>query len=260
MLAGSRRWAVEQGDCLEWLASLPEGCATLAVTDPPFNIGLKYTGYHDRQPVAAFLGWLAERLQALLRVLTPTASLWVAMGPALQHRVRMLLEDQGWHWRGTVIWHYTFGPHQTAKWTPSYTPVHYMVRDPRRFVFDADAVRVPSARQTKYKDRRANPKGRVPDDVWTVSRVCGTFKERTGHVCQQPLALVERMILATSQPGDLVLDPFAGSGTTLAAAVKLGRRALGCELSEETAGLARGRITEMEEAEARLVSAHRVEA
>ena len=125
-----------------------------------------------------------------------------------------------------------------------------MVKDPDEFTFNAEAIRVPSARQLVYGDRRANPTGRLPDDTWILRpqdlpdgftaeedtwyfpRVCGTFKERAGwHGCQMPEQLLGRIIRACSNPGELVLDPFAGSGTTLAVAKKLGRRYLGFELS-----------------------------
>ena len=132
--------------------------------------------------------------------------------------------------------------------------------DPKRFTFNAAAVRVPSARQTTYADRRANPTGKLPDDTWVlrpqedgsffqahedtwyVSRVCGTFKERTGHPCQMPEAVLERILRVSSNPGDLVLDPFSGSGTTLAVAKRLGRHYLGIELSQEYAERIRQRL------------------
>ena len=126
-------------------------------------------------------------------------------------------------------------------------------------------MRVPSARQTTYADRRANPAGKLPDDTWVLRpqesddalragrrtpgrcpRVCGTFKERTGHPCQMPEAVLERIIRVASNPGDLVLDPFAGSGTTLAAALRLGRRYLGIELSEQYADGVRKRLQQIE--------------
>ena len=131
--------------------------------------------------------------------------------------------------------------------------VNYTTRLPCHIWIGVRAVgtsRVPSARQTTYADRRANPKGKLPDDTWVlrpqedsrcfsaesdtwhVSRVCGTFKERGEHPCQMPEALLERIIRVASNPGDLVFDPFAGSGTTLAAAKKLGRKYLGCEMSK----------------------------
>ncbi|MCC6682434.1 MAG: site-specific DNA-methyltransferase [Phycisphaeraceae bacterium] len=141
------------------------------------------------------------------------------------------------------------------------------------FTFHYDAAAVPSARMTTYQDKRQNPKGKLPDDTWVArfpamadwhvrpqeaaeegyfqsdddtwyqSRLCGTFKERTDwHPCQLPEALLERIIKVSSNPGDLVFDPFAGSGTTLAAAAKLGRDWLGCELSEDYADKALQRI------------------
>jgi site-specific DNA-methyltransferase (adenine-specific) len=120
--------------------------------------------------------------------------------------------------------------------------VLYYAADPKRLTFNADAVRVPSDRQTKYRDKRANPKGRVPGDVWHVPRVCGTFRERRDHCCQTPEEVVERIIRVASNPGDLVVDPMCGTGTTLAVAKRLGRRYLGVELCEATADLARRRV------------------
>jgi site-specific DNA-methyltransferase (adenine-specific) len=149
-----------------------------------------------------------------------------------------------------------------------------MVKDPRKFTFNArdPAIRVPSARQLVYADKRANPKGRLPDDTWIIqgnwpenewvlrpqdlpegfradgdtwyfARVCGTFNERTGwHGCQMPEQLLGRIIRASSNEGDLVLDPFAGSGTTLAVAKKLGRRFLGFEISADYTKRARTRL------------------
>jgi site-specific DNA-methyltransferase (adenine-specific) len=162
--------------------------------------------------------------------------------------------------RNWIVWHYTFGVHCTKKFNRSHAHVFYYVADPKRFTFHADAIRVPSARQTTYADRRANPTGKVPDDTWVlrpqeeercfrpqadtwfVSRVCGTFKERTGHPCQMPEAVLERIVRVSSSPGDLVLDPFAGSGTTLAVAKRLRRHYLGVELSADYAGRVRERL------------------
>ncbi|MHC4066583.1 MAG: DNA-methyltransferase, partial [Planctomycetota bacterium] len=127
--------------------------------------------------------------------------------------------------------------------------------------FNTDEIRVPSARQLVYADKRAEPKGRVPDDTWILrpqdvpdgfgpdedtwyfSRVCGTFGERRGwHGCQMPEQLLGRIIKACSNPGDMVLDPFVGSGTTLAVAKKLDRKWIGFEVSHEYASQARARI------------------
>ncbi|MCX7700902.1 MAG: site-specific DNA-methyltransferase, partial [Gemmataceae bacterium] len=185
---------------------------------------------------------------------------WLAIGDeyVAEHKVR--LDALGLTMRNWVIWHYTFGVHCEKKFTRSHAHLLYYVADAKRFTFNADAVRVPSARQMVYADRRANPKGRVPDDTWVlrpqedarffrpdgdtwyVPRVCGTFKERTGHPCQMPEAVLDRIIRVTTNPGDVVLDPFAGSGTTLVVAKRLGRRFLGIELSENYAEEVRQRL------------------
>jgi DNA modification methylase len=137
--------------------------------------------------------------------------------------------------RNWIIWHYTFGQQTKNKFARAHTHIFYFVNDKNNFTFNDLAVRVPSDRQLIYNDKRANPKGKMPDDVWNgYSRVCGTFKERTGwHPCQMPESLLKRIIAVSSDPGHLVLDPFSGSGTTAAAAYQLGRDYLGIEMSEE---------------------------
>src|SRR5512147_2560984 len=138
-----------------------------------------------------------------------------------------------------------------------------MVKEAKRFTFTADAptVRVPSARQLVYADGRANPKGRLPDntwilrpqdvpggfgpdqDTWYFPRVAGTFKEREGfHGCQMPEQLLGRIIRCCSNPKEVVLDPFGGSGTTLAVAKKLDRQWLGFELSADYVAKIKSRL------------------
>src|SRR5262245_57421753 len=129
------------GDNLDLLRRVRTGSVNLVPCDPPFNIGLDYPGYDDRRPDADYLGGLRVRFAECKRVLAEDGSLFVAIGPRHQHRVLALLEDLGFFWRNTIIWHYTFGPHQTRKLTPSYTPIHYVTKHPTRFTFEADAVR-----------------------------------------------------------------------------------------------------------------------
>src|SRR5262249_45708540 len=214
------------GDCVEVLAKLPEGTVDLAFADPPFNIGYDYDVYDDRRARADYLDWTESWLAAVRRVLKPEGSFFVAIGDEYAAEIKVRLDGLGLSMRNWIVWHYTFGVHCTRKFTRSHAHIFYYVMDPRHFTFNADAVRVPSARQTTYADRRANPKGRVPDDTWVLrpqedarffqpdddtwyeSRVCGTFKERVGHPCQMPEAVLERIIGVASKPGDLVLDPF----------------------------------------------------
>jgi site-specific DNA-methyltransferase (adenine-specific) len=248
------------GDCLRHLAAIPGGTVDLAFADPPFNIGYEYDVYSDNQTKADYLAWTVEWLRAVHRVLKPTGSFYVAIGDEYAAEIKVRLDDLGMTLRNWIIWHYTFGVNCKQKFNRSHAHILYYVADPRRFTFNADEIRVPSARQTTYADRRANPRGKLPDDTWVlrpqeddscfppdsdtwyVARVCGTFKERTGHPCQMPEAVLERIIRVSSNPGDLVLDPFAGSGTTLATAKRLGRSYLGIELSAEYAEGIRQRL------------------
>ena len=248
------------GDCLKHLAALPAGCVDLAFADPPFNIGYEYDVYDDRRSRASYLTWTAQWIQAVRRVLKPEGSFYVAIGDEYAAEVKLRLDEVGLSMRNWIVWHYTFGVSCKQKFNRSHAHIFYHVADPKRFTFNADAVRVPSARQTTYADRRANPTGKLPDDTWVLrpqedgsffgagedtwyfSRVCGTFKERTSHPCQMPEAVLERIVRVSSNPGDLVLDPFAGSGTTLAVARRLGRRYLGIELSNEYAEGIRQRL------------------
>jgi len=261
---GLPRDEVITGDCLEVLGRLEAGCVDLVFADPPFNIGYEYDRYDDRRTKAEYLGWADRWLAAAVRVLKPDGSFFLAIGDEYAAEYKVRLDALGLALRNWIVWHYTFGVNCTRKFNRSHAHILYYVRDPKRYTFHADAVRVPSARLTVYADRRANPGGKLPDDTWVlrpqesdrhfrpdsdtwyVPRVCGTFRERTAHPCQMPEAVLERIIRVATDPGDLVLDPFAGSGTTLAVAKKLGRRFLGIELSDAYADLARKRLQSIE--------------
>jgi DNA modification methylase len=242
MLALMNTDRIITGNCLDVLPTLPPGVANLVFADPPFNIGLDYPAYVDRLSREEYLAWTDRWLAAVLRVLSPTGSLFVQTADEWAGCLQVRLDALGLAWRNTIVWAYTFGPHQKRKFGRDHQQILYYVADPGRFTFNAADVLVPSARQAKYRDRRAKPGGRVPGDVWHFPRVCGTFRERRGHCCQTPLPVVERIVRVASNHGDLVLDPFAGTGTALVAARSLGRRCLGVELCEATAELARRRL------------------
>ena len=241
------------GDCLEGFAKLRDGSVDLVFADPPFNIGYEYDVYDDRKSAGHYLEWSKCWAAEVFRVLKPGGTFWLAIGDEFAAELKVLAHRElGFSLRNWVVWYYTFGVNCTKKFTRSHAHLFYFVKDPKQFTFNADAVRVPSARQLIYLDSRANPKGRLPDDTWILRphdvpegfapegdtwyfpRVCGTYKERAGwHGCQMPEQLLGRIVRACSNPGDVVLDPFGGSGTTLVVAKKLGRRFLGFELSPE---------------------------
>lgn len=259
------------GDCVEGMASLPTGKVDLAVADPPFGIGFGYDVYDDSLDDTEYLKWSRSWLGEMSRVLSPKGSFWLAIGDSYASELDVMCRREfGFHRRSWCIHHFTFGVNALRKFTPSHVHLFQYVVNPKDFTFNGDAIKVPSARQLVYKDRRAKQGGRLPNDVWALlpqehaelfrpegsvwfePRVCGTFKERVAHPCQMPLGILDRIVKVSSNPGDLVLDPFTGSGTTLVAAKRLGRRYLGFELSEAYAGVARARLEETPSSEVAL--------
>lgn len=246
--------SVVLGDCVAGMRSLAAGSVDLIFADPPFNIGYDYDVYHDRQEHAAYLDWSRKWISAVHRALKPDGTFWLAIGDEYAAELKLISQEIGFHPRSWVIWYYTFGVNCKQKFTRSHAHLFYFVKDPANFTFRADELenRIPSARQLVYNDNRSNPVGRLPDDTWIlrpqdltsgftavedtwyIPRVAGTFKERAGfHGCQMPEQLLGRIIRVCSKEGDLVIDPFSGSATTLAVAKKLGRKYLGFDLSEE---------------------------
>lgn len=276
------------GDCVAQMRQWPSESVDLVFADPPYNIGYTYDRYHDRRDDDEYVCWTTQWIDGCVRLLKPSGSLYILIGDEYAAEVRLHLKQHERQrrvvFRNWIVWHYTFGQNCQSKFNRSHAHLFYAVGSGAcrgaggagstagtggsgavkdgSFTFNRDAVAVPSARQTTYSDRRANPKGKLPDDTWYLRpqetdgryfqpdsdtwyepRLCGTFKERTSwHPCQLPESLLERVIKVSSNPGDLVFDPFVGSGTTLAVANRLGRRWLGCELSPDYAERALRRI------------------
>jgi len=234
------------------MRKLPEGTVDLAFADPPFNIGYEYDVYKDKLGYNQYLDWSRQWIEEVVRILKPDGTFWLAIGDEYAAELKLISQDCGLVCRSWVIWYYTFGVNCKQKFTRSHAHLFHMVKDPAAFTFNTEEIRVPSARQLVYGDKRANPKGRLPDDTWIlrpqdvpesfapthdtwyVPRVNGTFSERGGwHGCQMPERVLERIIRCSSNPEELVFDPFSGSGTTPCVAKKLGRDYLAFEMSEE---------------------------
>lgn len=244
------------GDCIEGMFKQPKGAAKLAFADPPYNIGYDYEDYDDSRPPDEYRAWCEQWMMATHQMLSDDGTFWLVIGDEWQAELKILARECGFHMRSHIVWYYTFGVNCTEKFTRSHAHLFYFTKHKKRFTFNADQIRVPSARQLVYNDKRANPDGRLPDDTWIlrpqdlhpeqafaaesdtwhIPRVAGTFKQRQkGASNQLPEQLLGRIIRACSNPGDLVIDPFAGSATTLVVAKKLGRQYLGWEISKAAA-------------------------
>jgi DNA modification methylase len=231
-----------QGDCCAVLASLPAESVDLVVADPPYNIGIDYGGGKKADRRGDYWQWCRQWIYLCRRVLKPAGSIWVISGQEHAAEIDISLRLDDFTIRNRVTWHETFGVYCRRKFGRCSRPMFYAVKDKKNFTFNKDAVTVPSARQT-YGDKRASPGGKIMGDVWQISRVCGTFRERVDGVpTQLPSELVARIIGVSSNPGDAVLDPFAGSGTTLAVAKQMGRQATGIELNPDYAKIAGRRL------------------
>lgn len=247
-----------------WLRQQPTYTADLVIVDPPYNIGYDYGegGYDDNKSPDAYGAWLLDCFKQTRRVLKPDGTFWIIMGDEWVADARVLARQAGFSLRSWVVWYYTFGVNCKQKLTRSHAHLLYMVSDPKKFYFNTDSERVPSAREVVYKDKRAAKGGRLPDDtwilypsddsayfspnndVWLMSRVCGTFKERIeGAANQLPEKLIGRIVNLCSKPGDVVLDWVAGTGTTAAVAKKLGRVPIGCEMDPKFVTMANTRLS-----------------
>ena len=221
------------GDCIEVMKNIPSNYVNLVFADPPFNIGINYDVHKDNMSYYEYCRWSERWIKECYRILKPNGSIYVAIGDEYAAEINIILKKTGFYFRNWIIWYYTFGQNQKKKFSRSHTHILYFTKSKKDFTFNDKDIRVPSARQLVYKDKRANPLGKVPDDVWQISRVCGNFKERIGnHPCQMPESLLELVIKASSNKGDLVLDPFGGTGTTAVVSKKLNRNFIIIEISE----------------------------
>jgi site-specific DNA-methyltransferase (adenine-specific) len=222
------------GDCIEIMRTLPTKSIDLVFADPPFNIGIKYDVHNDNMPYEDYYNWSEKWIKETYRLLKNNGTIYIAIGDEFASEINIILKRTGFYFRNWIIWYYTFGQSQRKKFNRAHTHILYFTKDKERFTFNDRDIRVPSARQLIYKDKRANPIGKIPDDVWQFSRVCGTFKERIGkHPCQMPEDLLELIIKTSSKEGELVLDPFGGTGTTVAVAKRLKRNFITMEISKE---------------------------
>ena len=244
------------GDCRTLLEQMPDGCAQLVVTSPPYNIGKKY---ETRVALDDYLAREREIIGICIDKVAPGGSICWQVGNHVDRGevfpLDMLLypsfKARGLSLRNRIVWHFEHGLHGSHRFSGRHETILWFTKDDRdgNYVFNLDPVRVPQ----KYPGKKAykgpkkgqltsNPLGKNPGDVWVIPNVKHNHVEKTVHPCQFPVELVERLILALTNPGDLVLDPYMGVGSALAAAVMLSRRAAGADVIGEYVDIARDRV------------------
>lgn len=223
------------GDCLEYLKQIPDDTIDMAFADPPFNLRKKYNSYHDRRHLDEYLAWCRLWITEMVRVTKPTGSIFVHNIPQwLTYYAAFLNEMADFrHW---IAWD-AMGSPLGKGLLPNHYGILYYAKDKKRNKFYD--VRYPHHRCRKcgilrkdYGGKKGilHPFGPLVSDVWTDLHRIRHPKRRDEHPCQLPIPLLERLILMTTDEGDTVLDPFAGTGTSLIAAKRLGRNYIGIEL------------------------------
>ena len=243
------------GDRLQLMASIPDGAASLIVTSPPYNIGKEY---EDTLALDEYRARQEETIAEAVRICARDGSICWEVGNYVENgEIRPLdillyplFEQHGLKLRNRIVWHFGHGLHCSRRFSGRYEVVMWFTKSDD-YYFDLDAVRVPQKYPGKkyYKGPKAgdlscNPAGKNPTDVWEMPNVKSNHREKTAHPCQFPIALVERLVLSMTKPGDLVVDPYIGVGTTAVAAVMHGRRAAGADTVPEYLEIARRRVTQ----------------
>jgi adenine-specific DNA-methyltransferase len=253
------------GDTLPFLRTMPANSVGLVITSPPYNIGKTY---EVRQSLQAYLNEQTQTIDEMIRVLAPDGSLcwqvgnYVEQGEVFPLDIYYydLFKERGLQLRNRIIWHFRHGLHASNRFSGRYETILWFTKTDS-YTFNLDDVRVPA----KYPGKRhykgpqkgqpsGNPKGKNPSDLWEfvaqewdrelwdIPNVKSNHPEKTIHPCQFPIELVERCVLALTHPGDLVLDPYCGVGSSLIAALRHERDAHGCDKEEEYIYIASQRI------------------
>ena len=249
-----KTWHLHNGDCLDWLATIPSDCAQLIVTSPPYNIGKEY---ESRVALDQYVDWQSKVIAACARVLKPGGSLcwqvgnYVKSGSVVPLDIALhpAIASQGLTLRNRIVWHFEHGLHCKNRFSGRYETVMWYTKGDN-YTFNLDPVRVPQKYPNKrhFKGPKAgqlsgNPLGKNPGDVWNIPNVKSNHVEKTDHPCQFPVELIERLVLSMTNRGDTVVDPFAGTGTSIIAAILHGRIGWGAEIDPRYSSIAASRIS-----------------
>lgn len=238
--------AIVIGDSIQWLSSLENESVDLILADPPYNINkAEWDTFESQQ---AYIQWSLAWIEQAARVLKPIGTLYICGFSEILADIKLpaLQFFAGCRW---LVWHYKNKANLRSDWGRSHESILHF-RKSKEFTFNVDNVRIPyGAHTTKYPERtqaetsqygkgrqdvwRPNPGGAKPRDVIEIPTTCNGMNETTPHPTQKPEELFRKLVLASSNIGDLVIDPFLGSGTTAVVAEQLKREWLGCDLSVE---------------------------
>ncbi len=247
------RVTLHLGDCNDFLASIPDGAAHLIVTSPPYNLGKEY---ERKTSLTSYLAAQEKTIANAVRVLSEQGSIcwqvgnYVESGEVfpLDTLLYPIFKGLGLRLRNRIVWHFEHGLHCSRRLSGRYETILWFTKTDK-YVFDLDPIRVPPKYPGKryYKGPKAgqyscNPLGKNPGDVWVIPNVKHNHVEKTIHPCQFPVELIERLVLSMTLPGQLVVDPYIGVGSTAVAAVMHGRRAAGADIVPEYINIARQRV------------------
>ena len=258
------------------LPTLPAGFARLAYIDPPFNTGKvqarermrvsatsegERVGFGGRRYAVEavrsatfddrhddYCAFLIPRIELALRCLTRDASLFVHLDAREVHHVKVALDRLlgREHFMNEIVWAYDYGARSKTRWPAKHDSILWYALDPRHYVFRYDAIdRIPYLAPGLVTPEKA-ARGKTPTDVWWQTIVPTNSKEKTGYPTQKPLAILERIVKVHSEPGDVVLDFFAGSGTTGEAAARHGRGFVLIDEKPEAVRIAAERLARFE--------------
>ncbi|MDT5158178.1 MAG: adenine-specific DNA-methyltransferase [Acidobacteriota bacterium] len=240
-------------DCLAAMQALPDALVHLTVTSPPYNIGKEY---EEPLPLEHYLEWCGSWLNEVHRITIVNGAFWLNLGyvniPGCGKAIPLpylIWNKSPFYFIQEIVWNYSAGIAGKIFFSPRNEKFLWYVKTHDEYTFNLDEVRDPNVKYPNQKKNgkiKVNPLGKNPTDVWQIPKVTSgrnrSSKERTPHPAQFPVTVVDRIIRATSNKEEVILDPFMGSGTTVVAALNLQRYVVGFELKEEYCEIAAKRI------------------
>ncbi len=230
-----------EGNALDLFKKYNDKSIDLIIADPPYNLGKDYGNDSDSINFEDYLKFSRKWISEAYRVLKDNGTIYIFMGVKYISYIYVILEqDFKMNFNSWITWHYTQGIGKTKGFSPRHDDI-LMFTKSNKFIFNLDDVRVPQ----KYYRNINNMRGANPGNVWNFSHIHYCNENRKAHPTQKPEGIIERIILASSNEDSLIIDPFAGSGTTLRVAQQLNRNAIGFEINPEYIKIIKDRLDEV---------------